>query len=90
MLIVMGYGGPLNEFFLQLCDDGLSANADEPAYSSLHEPTGDWRDIATMVRRLGDLGIPKLDDRRCRRRQRPTRNRIVQRALDGGVTELPD
>ena len=34
LLVVMGYDRPLNEFFLQLWDDGSEAEADEPAYSS--------------------------------------------------------
>jgi len=33
VLVVMGYDRPLNEFFLQLWDDGPEAEADEPAYS---------------------------------------------------------
>lgn len=33
VLVVMGYDRPLNEFFLQLWDDGSEAEADEPAYS---------------------------------------------------------
>jgi hypothetical protein len=41
VLVVMGYDRPLNEFFLQLWDDGPEAEADEPAYSSLDEPAAD-------------------------------------------------
>lgn len=55
-LVVVGYDRPLNEFFLQLWDDTPGADAEEPAYSSLHEAVADWRDIATVLRRLGELG----------------------------------
>lgn len=58
LLVVMGYDRPLNEFFLQLWDDGPEAEADEPAYSSLDEPGADWRDIATVIRRLEELDVP--------------------------------
>ncbi|MBN9206170.1 hypothetical protein [Methylibium petroleiphilum] len=89
-LIVMGYDRPLNEYFLQLWVDGPGPDADEPTYSSLDEPAADWRDIGTVVRKLGELGIqvPRsmigavVNDAACR-----AGNRIVEHAPDGGVTE---
>ena len=91
MLVVMGYDRPLNEFFLQLWDDGPGADADEPAYSSLDEPAADWRDIATVVRRLEELGVrgAALDDRRGRRRRRAG-NRIVEHTTNGSATTISD
>lgn len=91
VLIVMGYDRPLNEFFLQLWDDGPEAEADEPAYSSLDEPAADWRDIATMVRRLEelDVAVPRsMIDAVVADGVHRAGNRIVEHALDGGVTEL--
>jgi len=87
----MGYDRPLNEFFLQLWDDGPEAEADEPAYSSLDEPAADWRDIATVVRRLEelDVAVPRsMIDAVVADGFRRAGNRIVEHALDGRVTEL--
>lgn len=91
ILVVMGYDRPLNEFFLQLWDDGPGADAEEPAYSSLDEPAADWRDIATVLRRLQELDVqvPRsmvdavVDDSVHR-----AGNRIVEHAPDGEMTEL--
>ncbi len=91
VLVVMGYDRPLNEFFLQLWDDDPEAEADEPAYSSLDEPTADWRDIATVVRRLEelDVAVPRsMIDAVVADSIYRAGNRIVEHALDGGVTEL--
>lgn len=91
LLVVMGYDRPLNEFFLQLWDDGLEAEADEPAYSSLDEPEADWRDIATVVRRLAELAVPvprSMIDAVVADSVHRAGNRIVEHALDGRVTEL--
>lgn len=91
LLVVMGYDRPLNEFFLQLWDDGLEAEADEPAYSSLDEPAADWRDIATVVRRLEELGVAvprSMIDAVVADGVQRAGNRIVEHALDGRVTEL--
>ncbi|MFZ5507535.1 MAG: hypothetical protein ACOY7P_18770 [Pseudomonadota bacterium] len=91
VLVVMGYDRPLNEFFLQLWDDGPEAEADEPAYSSLDEPAADWRDIATVVQRLVDLGVavPRpMIDAVVADSIRRAGNRIVEHTLDGRVTEL--
>lgn len=91
LLVVMGYDRPLNEFFLQLWDDSSGVDADEPVYSSLDEPAADWRDIATVVRRLDELDVavpqsmiePIVADGVQR-----AGNRIVEHALDGRATEL--
>jgi hypothetical protein len=91
LLVVMGYDRPLNEFFLQLWDDGLEAEADEPAYSSLDEPEADWRDIATVVRRLAELAVPvprSMIDAVVADSVRRAGNRIVEHTLEGRVTEL--
>ncbi|WP_051495713.1 MULTISPECIES: hypothetical protein [unclassified Methylibium] len=91
MLVVMGYDRPLNEFFLQLWDDGPETEADEPAYSSLDEPTADWRDIATVVQRLEelDVAVPRsMIDAVVADSIRRAGNRIVEHAPDGRVTEL--
>lgn len=91
VLVVMGYDRPLNEFFLQLWDDGPEAEADEPAYSSLDEPAADWRDIATMAQRLVDLGVAvprSMIDAVVADSVHRAGNRIVEHALDGRVTEL--
>lgn len=91
LLVVVGYDRPLNEFFLQLWDDGLEAAADEPAYSSLDEPEADWRDIATVVRRLDELAVPvprSMIDAVFADSVHRAGNRIVEHALDGRVTEL--
>jgi hypothetical protein len=90
-LVVVGYDRPLNEFFLQLWDDAPGADADEPAYSSLHEPAADWRDIATVLQRLAELGIEvpgSMIDAVVADSVRRAGNRIVEHAPDGGVTEL--
>jgi hypothetical protein len=87
----MGYDRRLNEFFLQLWDDGPGAEADEPAYSSLDEPAADWRDIATVIRRLEDLDVvvPRsMIDTVVADSVHRAGNRIVEHALDGRVTEL--
>jgi hypothetical protein len=91
LLVVMGYDRPLNEFFLQLWDDSPGADADEPAYSSLDEPAADWRDIATVVRRLEelDVAVPRsMIDAIVADSVQRAGNRIVEHAPDGGVTEL--
>ena len=91
LLVVMGYDRPLNEFFLQLWDDGLEAEADEPAYSSLDEPAADWRDIATVVRRLEELDVQvprSMIDAVVADGIHRTGNWIVEHALDGRVTDL--
>jgi hypothetical protein len=91
VLVVMGYDRPLNEFFLQLWDDDPEAEADEPAYSSLDEPEADWRDIATVVRRLEELAVPvprSMIDAVAADGIQRAGNRIVEHALDGRVTEL--
>lgn len=91
VLVVMGYDRPLNEFFLQLWNEGSEAEADEPAYSSLDEPAADWRDIATVVRRLEelDVAVPRsMIDAIVADSIRRAGNRIVEHALDGRVTEL--
>lgn len=91
LLVVMGYDRPLNEFFLQLWDDGLEAEADEPAYSSLDEPEADWRDIATVVRGLEEFAVPvprSMIDAVIADSAHRAGNRIVEHALDGRVTEL--
>ena len=91
VLVVVGYDRPLNEFFLQLWDVGPEAEADEPAYSSLDEPAADWRDIATVVRRLEDLdvAVPRsMIDAVVADSVRRAGNRIVEHTLDGRVTEL--
>lgn len=91
VLVVMGYDRPLNEFFLQLWDDGPEAEADEPAYSSLDEPAADWRDIATVVQRLEelDVAVPRsMIDAVVADSVHRAGNRIVEHTLDGRVTEL--
>ena len=91
LLVVMGYDRPLNEFFLQLWDDAPGAEAEEPAYSSMDEPAADWRDIATVVRRLEELDIPvprSMIDAVVADSIRRAGNRIVEHAPDGGVREL--
>jgi hypothetical protein len=91
VLVVMGYDRPLHEFFLQLWDEGPGAEADEPAYSSLDEPAADWRDIATVVRRLEelDVAVPRsMIDAVVADSVHRAGNRIVEHALDGRVTEL--
>ena len=91
LLVVMGYDRPLNEFFLQLWDDGSEAEADEPAYSSLDEPAADWRDIATVVRRLEELDVPvprSMIDAVVADSVQRAGNRIVEHTLDGRATEL--
>ena len=91
LLVVMGYDRPLNEFFLQLWDDDPAAEAEEPAYSSLDEPETDWRDIATVVRRLEELAVPvprSMIDAVVADSVHRAGNRIVEHALDGRVTEL--
>lgn len=91
LLVVMGYDRPLNEFFLQLWDDAPNTEAEEPAYSSLDEPEADWRDIATVVRRLEELDVPvprSMIDAVVADGVQRAGNRIVEHALDGRVTEL--
>ncbi len=91
LLVVMGYDRPLNEFFLQLWDDGSGGDAEEPAYSSLDEPAADWRDIATVVRRLAELDVPvphSMIDAVVADGVQRAGNRIVEHALDGRVTVL--
>lgn len=91
LLVVIGYDRPLNEFFLQLWDDGPSADADEPAYSSLDEPAADWRDIATVVRRLEELDVPlprSMVDAVIADSVNRAGNRIVEHAPDGAVKDL--
>lgn len=91
LLVVMGYDRPLNEFFLQLWDDAPDAEADEPAYSSMDEPAADWRDIATLVRRLEELDIPvprSMIDAVVADGVQRAGNRIVEHAPDGRATEL--
>lgn len=91
LLVVMGYDRPLNEFFLQLWEDGREADADAPAYSSLDEPAADWRDIATVVRRLAELDVPvphSMIDAVVADGVQRAGNRIVEHALDGRVTVL--
>ena len=91
LLVVMGYDRPLNEFFLQLWDDAPGAEAEEPAYSSLDEPAADWRDIATVVRRLEELDVPvqrSMIDAVVADGVQRAGNRIVEHAPDGCATEL--
>jgi hypothetical protein len=91
MLVVMGYDRPLNEFFLQFWDDGLGADADEPVYSSLDEPAADWRDIATVVRRLeeSDVTVPRsMIDAVVADSVHRAGNRLVGHAPDGAMSEL--
>lgn len=91
LLVVIGYDRPLNEFFLQLWDDAPSAEAEEPAYSSMDEPAADWRDIATVVRRLEELDVPvprSMIDAVVADGDQRAGNRIVEHAPDGGVREL--
>ena len=91
VLVVMGYDRPLHEFFLQLWDDGSEAEADEPAYSSLDEPAADWRDVATVIRRLEelDVAVPRsMIDAVVADSIHRAGNRIVEHALDGRATEL--
>jgi hypothetical protein len=91
LLVVMGYDRPLNEFFLQLWDDAPGAEAEEPAYSSLAEPEADWRDIATVARRLEELDVPvprSMIDAVVADCVQRAGNRIVEHAPDGRATEL--
>ena len=91
VLVVMGYDRPMNEFFLQLWDDGLEAEADEPAYSSLDEPAADWRNIATVVQRLEelDVAVPRsMIDAVVADCVQRAGNRVVKHTLDGRATEL--
>lgn len=91
LLVVIGYDRPLNEFFLQLWDDGPGADAEEPAYSSLDDPAADWRDIATVVHRLEELDVQvprSMIDAVVADGVRRAGNRIVEHAPDGGVREL--
>lgn len=91
LLVVMGYDRPLNEFFLQLWEDGREADADAPAYSSLDEPAADWRDIATVIRRLEEFDIPvprSMIDAVVADGVHRAGNRIVEHAPDGGAKEL--
>jgi hypothetical protein len=91
LFVVMGYDRPLNEFFLQLWDDTPGAEAEEPAYSSLDEPEADWRDIATVVRRLEELDVhvPRsMIDAVVADGVQRAGNRIVEHAPDGRATEL--
>ena len=91
VLVVMGYDRPMNEFFLQLWDDGLEAEADEPAYSSLDEPAADWRNIATVVQRLEELDVAaprSMIDAVVADCVHRAGNRIVEHTLDGRATEL--
>ena len=90
-LIVMGYDRPLNEYFLQLWVDGPGPDADEPTYSSLDEPAADWRDIGTVVRKLGELGVQvprSMIDAVVADAAVRAGNRIVEHTPDGGMTEL--
>ena len=91
LLVVIGYDRPLNEFFLQLWHDRTLADAEEPAYSSLDEPAADWRDIATLIRRLEefDILVPRsMIDAVVADGVHRAGNRIVEHALDGRATEL--
>lgn len=91
LLVVMGYDRPLNEFFLQFWDDSPGSDAEEPAYSSLDEPAADWCDIATVVRRLEELGIAvprSMIDAVVADSVNRAGNRIVEHAPDGTVREL--
>lgn len=91
VLRVMGYDRPLNEFFLQLWDDGPGADADEPVYSSLDEPAADWRDIVTLVRRLEELDVPvprSMIHAVVADSVQRAGSRAVEHALDGRATEL--
>jgi hypothetical protein len=91
LLVVVGYDRPLNEFFLQLWDDDPEADADTPVYSSLDEPAADWRDIATVVRRLEELDVAvphSMIDAVVADGVQRAGNRIVEHALDGRLTEL--
>lgn len=91
LLVVIGYDRPLNEFFLQLWDDAPAAEAEEPAYSSLDEPEADWRDIATVIRRLEELDVPvprSMIDAVVADGVQRAGNRIVEHAPDGRATEL--
>lgn len=92
-LVVMGYDRPLNEYFLQLWADGPGADADEPTYSSLDEPAADWRDIATVIRKLGDLGVQvprSMIDAVVADGVQRAGNRIVEHAPDGRSRSLSD
>ncbi|MCW5663883.1 MAG: hypothetical protein KIT35_08610 [Piscinibacter sp.] len=92
LLVVMGYDRPLNEFFLQLWEDGREADADAPAYSSLDEPAADWRDIATLIRRLEefDILVPRsMIDAVVADGVHRAGNRIAEHSPDGGAKEVP-
>jgi hypothetical protein len=91
MVVVMGYDRPLDEYFLQLWADGPGADADEPTYSSLDEPAANWRDIDTVIRKLGALGVRvpgSMIDAIVTDAVSQAGNRIVEHAPDGGVTVL--
>lgn len=91
LLVVMGYDRPLNEFFLQLWDDAPGVEDEEPAYSSLDDAAADWRDIATVVRRLAELDVQvprSMINAVVADGVQRAGNRIVEHALDGRVTEL--
>lgn len=92
-LVVMGYDRPLDEYFVQLWADDPEGegDADEPIYSSLDEPGADWRDIATVVRKLGELGVQvprSMIDAIVADADQRVGNRIVEHTPDGGVTEI--
>ena len=90
-VVVMGYDRPLNEYFLQLWADSPGPDADEPTYSSLDEPAADWRDIGTVIRKLGELGVQvpgSMIDAVVTDAVVRAGNRIVEHAPDGRLTEL--
>jgi hypothetical protein len=91
VLVVMGYDRPLDEFFVQLWPNEPGSDVDEPLYSSLDEPAADWRDIASVVRKLAELGmqVPRsmIDAVAADGAQRAG-NRIVEHAPEGGMTAL--
>jgi hypothetical protein len=91
VLVAIGYDRPLDEFFVQLWPDEPGANADEPLYSSLDEPAADWRDIATVARKLADLGVQvphSMIDAVAADGVQRAGNRIVEHAPEGGMTAL--
>jgi hypothetical protein len=56
-----------------------------------HEPAADWRDIATVIRRLDELDVAvphAMIDAIVADTVHPAGNRIAEHAPDGGVTEL--
>lgn len=90
-LVVMGYDRPLNEYFVQLWVDDPGADDDEPSYSSLDEPGADWRDIATVVQKLDDLGVQvprSMIDAVIADGVQRAGNRIVEHAPDGHSRSL--